>query len=65
MASPGSFAEVPRSLLQEIQHLEKLFTVETAKLKEITSHFVSELTKGQYTALLETYGLLLNKDMQV
>ncbi|KAK1768448.1 hexokinase-domain-containing protein [Phialemonium atrogriseum] len=42
----GSFAEVPKSLLKEIQHLEKLLTVDTAKLKEITDHFVSELTKG-------------------
>lgn len=46
MAIPGSFAEVPKSLLKEVQHLEKLLTVDTAKLKEITDHFVSELTKG-------------------
>ena len=40
-------ADVPRDLLEEIKRLEELFTVDTKKLKEITDHFVSELTKGQ------------------
>lgn len=39
-------ADVPKDLLEEIKRLEELFVVDTAKLKEITTHFVSELTKG-------------------
>ena len=39
-------ADVPKDLQQEIKRLEELFTVDTAKLKGITTHFVSELTKG-------------------
>ncbi|CAM1506940.1 Fc.00g065810.m01.CDS01 [Cosmosporella sp. VM-42] len=42
----GSFADVPKDLLGEIKRLEQLFTVDTAKLKEITDHFVDELAKG-------------------
>ncbi|KAG9247499.1 hexokinase-domain-containing protein [Calycina marina] len=42
----GSMADMPKDLLQEIKWLEELFTVPTAKLKEITTHFVAELTKG-------------------
>ncbi|KAI6085398.1 hexokinase [Hypoxylon rubiginosum] len=42
----GSMADVPKDLLGEIQKLEELFTVDTAKLKQITKHFVSELDKG-------------------
>ncbi|KAH8602989.1 hexokinase-domain-containing protein [Bisporella sp. PMI_857] len=42
----GSMADVPKDLLQEINRLEELFTVDTAKLKSITDHFVSELIKG-------------------
>lgn len=44
--STGSMADVPKDLLQEIKRLEDLFTVDTAKLKAITDHFVSELAKG-------------------
>lgn len=40
-------ADVPKDLLQEIKRLEELFTVPTAKLKEITNHFVKELEKGE------------------
>jgi hexokinase len=43
---PGSFADVPKDLLKEIEQLERLFTVDTAKLKQITDHFVNELDKG-------------------
>lgn len=43
----GSMADVPKDLLGEIQKLEELFTVDTAKLKQITKHFVSELDKGK------------------
>ncbi|KAK7512875.1 hexokinase-domain-containing protein [Phyllosticta citricarpa] len=42
----GSMADVPKDLLQTIQHLESIFTVDTTKLKEITDHFVKELEKG-------------------
>ncbi len=38
--------DVPRDLLNEIKALEKQFSVDTAKLKEITDHFVNELEKG-------------------
>lgn len=39
-------ADVPKNLLKAIQDLENLFTVDGKKLKEITDHFVEELTKG-------------------
>ncbi|KAL6247351.1 hexokinase [Rhinocladiella similis] len=42
----GSMADVPKNLLQEIENLENLFTVDAAKLKQITDHFVTELTAG-------------------
>ncbi|KAI1335654.1 hexokinase [Xylariaceae sp. FL0016] len=42
----GSMADIPKDLLGEIKTLEELFTVDTAKLKAITKHFVSELDKG-------------------
>ncbi len=45
-ALAGSMADVPRDFVKEIEQLEKMFTVDTAKLKEITDHFVKELTKG-------------------
>lgn len=43
----GSFADVPKDLLQEIKQLEEQFTVKPEKLKQITDHFVSELDKGK------------------
>ncbi|KEY64936.1 hypothetical protein S7711_08935 [Stachybotrys chartarum IBT 7711] len=42
----GSKADVPKDLLEQVRRLEELFTVPAEKLKEITNHFVSELTKG-------------------
>ncbi|KAK5453009.1 hexokinase [Exophiala xenobiotica] len=42
----GSMADVPKSLLQEIENLENIFTVDATKLKQITDHFVHELTAG-------------------
>lgn len=42
----GSLVDAPKDLLNEIKHLEALFTIDTPKLKEITAHFVNELTKG-------------------
>lgn len=41
-------ADVPQDLLEQIQELEKLFTVDQAKLKEVTEHFVKELKKGKF-----------------
>lgn len=45
----GSFADVPKDLLQEIKQLEEQFTVKPEKLKQITSHFINELEKGKST----------------
>lgn len=42
----GSAADLPKDLLNEVRKLEEIFTVDTAKLKEITNHFVNELAKG-------------------
>lgn len=39
-------ADVPKNLLEEIANLENLFTVDAAKLKQITDHFVNELAAG-------------------
>ena len=36
-------ADVPKDLIKK---LEEAFTVDTATLKKITDHFVSELEKG-------------------
>lgn len=46
ISSQGSMADVPKDLLEQINELERLFTVDKTKLKEITEHFVSELTRG-------------------
>ena len=43
----GSMADVPEDLLEQIKYLEKIFTVDRAKLKEVTDHFVKELDKGE------------------
>ena len=48
----GSMADVPKDLLDQIKELEKLFTVDRAKLKEVTDHFVKELEKGGFWRLL-------------
>lgn len=40
-------ADVPKDLLEEIKRLEELFTVDTAKLKEITERFIKELERGK------------------
>jgi hexokinase len=42
----GSFIEIPRTYLKEIEHLEQVFSVSTAKLKEITDRFQHELERG-------------------
>ena len=45
-------ADVPEDLLQQIEYLERLFIVDQTKLKQITDHFVKELTKGIMPAAL-------------
>jgi hexokinase len=47
-STTGSRADVPKDWIQEIRKLEELFTVDTARLKKITDHFVSELEKGKW-----------------
>jgi hexokinase len=42
----GSKTDIPKDLLEQIRQLEREFTVPVEKLKQITDHFVSELTKG-------------------
>jgi hexokinase len=44
----GSLENAPKDLLNEIKTLEELFMVDTPKLKQITEHFVNELTKGEF-----------------
>jgi hexokinase len=39
-------ADVPQNLIEEISNLERQFTLDTEKLKQITDHFVKELQKG-------------------
>lgn len=40
-------ADIPKDLLEQIKKLEELFTVDQAKLKEVTERFVHELEKGR------------------
>lgn len=42
----GSMSEISKDILEHVHELEKEFTVDTASLKKITDHFVSELAKG-------------------
>lgn len=39
-------ADVPQDIVAEIASLERLFTLDTAKLKEITEQFIVELKQG-------------------
>ena len=58
--SLGSMADVPDDLLEQIKYLEKIFTVDGAKLKEVTKQFVKELEKGKLSATLhELLSLIL------
>lgn len=44
----SSLPDAPgKDLVNEIKRLEELFTIDTATLKEITHHFVDELTRGE------------------
>ncbi len=45
-------ADVPKDLLAQINRLEELFIIPQDKLKEITDHFVGELTKGALSRTL-------------
>ncbi|KAI6348456.1 hypothetical protein MCOR25_010804 [Pyricularia grisea] len=42
----GTMVDAPKDLVKEIKDLEEMFTVDTAKLKQITNHFVGELERG-------------------
>lgn len=42
----GSRTDLPKNYKDQIKRLEDLFTVPATKLKQITDHFVKELTKG-------------------
>ena len=46
MANPGSTSDLSKDLLKEVEELESLFTIDTAKLKAITEHFRNELKRG-------------------
>lgn len=45
----GSFADVPKNLMEEMKRLEGDFIVDAAKLKQVTEHFVGELKQGLTT----------------
>ena len=51
MVPAGSMADVPDDLVEQIKYLENIFTVDQAKLKEVTNHFVKELEKGKSSVL--------------
>lgn len=55
-SQPGSFAEIPKSLKDEIKALEEQFVVPKEKLKAITDHFVKELEKGISIPIMNTWG---------
>lgn len=38
--------DLPQPLLEAVRELEEQFIVGTERLKAVTDHFVSELTKG-------------------
>lgn len=42
----GSMADAPKDIVEEIANLERLFTLDTERLKKITDHFVDELKAG-------------------
>lgn len=45
----GSSTNLPKTYKDQIKRLEDMFTVPAEKLKQITDHFVKELTKGLTT----------------
>lgn len=50
MAGCRSNADDHQGATEAIRKVEELFTVDTAKLKAITEHFISELAKGRSSA---------------
>ena len=55
----GSMSDVPQDLLAQIKKLEEIFSIDKAKLKEITAHFVKELEKGKSSSsILSTNSLI-------
>ena len=55
----GSMSDVPQDLLAQIKKLEEIFSVDKAKLKEITTHFVKELEKGKSSSSLVSTSSLM------
>lgn len=53
-------ADVPKDLLEQIKELERLFTVDAAKLKEVMNHFVKELEKGKSSLSWHVISLTAN-----
>lgn len=51
-------ADCPKDLLDQIRELERIFTVDTAKLKEVTNQFVKELEKGPSSGPELSFGAL-------
>ena len=45
---------VDARLQKEIEQLERLFTIDTEKLKKITDHFVNELERGELHPITKT-----------
>ena len=58
-------ADVPDDLLEQIRYLEKIFTVDKAKLKEVTTQFVKELVKGKLSAISDRSLLLMALQVSV
>jgi hexokinase len=54
-------ADVPEDLLEQMKELERLFTVDRPKLKDITDHFVNELTKGEHSSASSEFCALLTR----
>lgn len=42
----GSMRNLPRDLLEEIKHLDSVFSLSTEMLKKIVDNFVNELDRG-------------------
>ncbi len=58
-------ADVPDDLLEQIRYLEKIFTVDKVKLKEVTTQFVKELEKGKSSVLSDRSLFLTARQVSV
>ena len=58
-------ADVPDDLLEQIRYLEKIFTVDKAKLKEVTTQFIKELVKGKSSAISDRSRFLIALQVSV